>query len=65
MLKSLTKKAEAKSNSPVPSSPKAGTFYQNLAIPYKKAVNTIAVDSTGKFVCLGGYNLNIIFIEKL
>jgi hypothetical protein len=31
------------------------TFYQNLSVPIKKVVNTIAVDTTGKYAVLGGY----------
>ncbi len=31
------------------------TIYQNLAVQYKKAINTIAVNSNGKFAVLGGY----------
>jgi hypothetical protein len=30
---------------------------QNIAIHFKKAVNTIAVDTTGKFAALGGFVL--------
>ena len=42
---------------------KSSTFFQNLSVPFQKVVNSIAVDSTGKFLVLGGFVL--VFASSL